>query len=75
MGAHGRVAECPLSGVKRTWLPYRKMSAYDRSGHSGFSTRDYGLIASLLYRNTPPPIEKDTHISAVSRNEMSNDTL
>ena len=22
-------AECPLSGVKRTWLPQRKMSAYD----------------------------------------------
>jgi hypothetical protein len=24
-----RAAECPLSGVKRTWLPHRKMSAND----------------------------------------------
>lgn len=36
---------------------------------------DKSLIASNLYRDTRPTIEKDTYILTVSRNEMSKDTL
>jgi hypothetical protein len=44
-------------------------------GQSGFSTGDCGLIASLPLPKYPSTNRKDTNISAVSRNEMSNDTF
>ena len=49
---------CPLSGVKRTSLPHRKMSAQGRtprtcllmtqSGHPGSKTGDYARRAALI---------------------------
>ena len=44
-GHSGGINQCPLSGVKRTWLLRRKMSAFDPKGHR--------FLSVYWWRTTP----------------------